>query len=198
METVRTLGDYVDYYKIGMQLFYREGPAIVHTLKNDFHKKIFLDLKINDIPNTVEHAVKSLSSLGVDMMTLFTSGDGVVAAKRSAPTSLAVLNVTVLTSQADEGNTAGDVEKRTSLSLDHGADGIVCSGLETKSLRQKFGRDFLIVNPGIRMESLGDDQQRTVTPRMAMENGASYIVVGRPVTADPNPRQAAIRILDSL
>ncbi len=198
METVRTLGDYVDYYKIGMQLFYREGPAVVQTLKNDFHKKIFLDLKINDIPNTVEHAVKSLSSLGVDMITLFTSGDGVMAAKRAAPPGLAVLNVTVLTSQADEGNMAGDVEKRTSLSLDHGADGIVCSGLETKSLRQKFGRDFLIINPGIRMDSLGDDQRRTVTPRMAMDNGASYIVVGRPVTADPNPRQAAIRILDSL
>lgn len=186
----------VNFYKVGMELFYSEGPPILEKIKS-LGKKIFLDLKMNDIPKTMEKTVRKLSSFNVDYLTVFCDAGGIKAAREGAVGSnLKILNVTVLTSAA---TAVEDVTQRAQLSLDSGADGIICSGQETKALRSLIKEEnFIIVNPGIRLVETRDDQVRTVTPRQAWDAGATNIVVGRPITLDPHPEQVAENIFNSL
>jgi len=198
LRLVDTLGENVTFYKIGMQLYFAEGNDFVRNLKSR-QKKVFLDLKINDIPETVAKAVLSVADLGVDYLTLFTNRSQLEAAstalaKNQSP--LKLLNVTVLTSEASD---ATQVLSRAELSLAAGAHGLISSGQETKKLRERFGAAPIIVNPGIRPAgSDSNDQVRIVTPLMAIQSGATNIVVGRPITQAPNPRAVAESILDEI
>lgn len=204
---VAAVGDSADTYKVGMQLYTAEGPAIVRELVSS-GRRVFLDLKYHDIPNTVGAAVQEAAQLGVSMMTVHASGGGpmlraaaqAAAAQAHAPL---VLAVTVLTS-LDEGelNTVGirgnivdQVLRLAALALTSGCKGVVASAHEAAALRQELGQDFAIVTPGVRPAGSGrDDQARVVTPAEAIAAGATHIVVGRPITeaADPGAEARAI------
>jgi orotidine-5'-phosphate decarboxylase len=206
-EIVSTLGDAVQVYKVGTQLYTAQGPQVVRDLIAS-GRKVFLDLKYHDIPNTVAAAVREAAQLGVSMLTLHALGGtkmlnaGVEAARGSK--SLRVLAVTVLTSmeQADlnEIGIPGSVEQQVSslalLALKSGCSGVVTSAREIRALRASQGNNFLVVTPGIRPagSALGD-QARVVTPSEAMAAGATHIVVGRPITAAADPAGEAEKIL---
>jgi orotidine-5'-phosphate decarboxylase len=206
-ELVATLGDAVGFYKVGKELFTAIGPEFVRELVKG-GKRVFLDLKFHDIPNTVAGAVRSASELGVSLLTVHASGGSKMlkAAADAAAQSVArptVLAVTVLTSMGTDDlgeiGVAGAVEKQVErlagLALSAGCGGLVASALEARRLREAFGKEFTLVTPGIRPAG-GDvgDQARVVTPANAIEAGASYLVVGRPITASPDPRKAALAI----
>lgn len=198
LKLVDGLQDTVTFYKVGMQLYFAEGNSFVRALKGR-GKKVFLDLKINDIPETVAKAVESVSHLGVDYLTLFTGSAQLEAATKMLnrdQSPLKLLNVTVLTSEASDFS---KVEERAALSIKAGAHGLISSGQETERLRKLFGADAIIVNPGIRPAGSGaDDQVRVVTPTMAMQAGATNIVVGRPITQAADPRAVAQQIIDEI
>ena len=185
-----------------MELFYAEGPEIVRCLKARGHR-IFLDLKLHDIPNTVRKAMAVLSRLDVDMVNLHAAGtrEMMTAAleglTRQDGTRPILLAVTQLTSTNRErmnndilvpGEVADCVRHYARCAQESGLDGVVCSPLEAGMVKQACGSDFLCVTPGIRFAD-GDkgDQQRVTTPAMAREIGSDYIVVGRPITAAPDP-----------
>ena len=196
------------YVKIGMELFYSEGPSIVREIKEMGHK-IFLDLKFHDIPNTVAGAMRSCLSLGVDMINLHASGGSQMMtaamdeAKKADKMPL-VIAVTVLTSMDEktmkeelhvESSVEEAVVSYAELTKKSGLQGIVCSALEVKKIKEVMGKDFLTITPGIRpLESTAGDQSRVVTPAMARELGSDYIVVGRPITKAENPREAYEKI----
>jgi len=186
----------VNFFKIGMELFFSEGPEIVYDLKSR-GKKIFLDLKINDIPKTMEKAVKKITSYGVEYLTVFCDEDGIKAAREGAAGgNIKILNVSVLTSRTA---VFSDVFNRSKMSYHAGADGIICSGLETSGIRTQIpDKEFIIVNPGIRLSQDSDDQIRVVTPEQAKQAGATNIVVGRPVTQSPDPAMVVENIFQSL
>lgn len=195
LNLVGALGDTVSFYKVGMQLYFAEGNTLVEELLAR-KKRVFLDLKINDIPETVALAVGSLARLGVDYLTLFTNEKQIAAARKvvvDLQSPLKLLNVTVLTSDTSGVDA---VERRAQLSLGAGADGLICSGQETATLRANHGTGPIIVNPGIRPAG-GEqqDQVRVVTPAMAIRAGATNIVVGRPITKAADPRAAAEAIV---
>jgi orotidine-5'-phosphate decarboxylase len=191
-----------DWFKIGLQLFSRTGPALSrYLLAND--KQVFLDLKLHDIPNTVSHAAKAASELGVNFITVHASGGKrMIAAARDAVEGSAtrILAVTVLTSISEEElrrevgmpeTPAQAVARLAALAVDAGAHGLVCSPLEIGVLRETIGQDPIIVTPGVRPEWAGkDDQSRITTPRQAAEAGADFVVVGRPVLKHANPGEA--------
>jgi len=197
LQLVDALGESVVFYKVGMQLYFAAGNTVITELQKR-NKQIFLDLKINDIPETVGKAVDSLISLNVKYLTLFTNEPQIQAAaavvtKRGS--DLKLLNVTVLTSQA---STFADVDARAKLSLAAGAHGLICSGLEAAGLRRSHGEAPILVTPGIRpttKDGAADDQVRIVTPGDAIRAGATNLVVGRPITQAPNPRAVAQAIL---
>lgn len=198
-QAVELIGDEGTYYKVGMRLFFSGGfPAIEWLKKNN--KRVFLDLKLNDIPATIHGAVKQLSQKGVDMITVY--GDrntALAAAEATKDSTTKAINVTVLTSESGSGFTTELVMDRTSMTIDAGLDGVVCSGWETLPLRDRFGEDFLIINPGIRLDrSQADDQKRVVTPVQARDSGASHIVIGRPVFTAPDPLAALKEIKNTL
>jgi orotidine-5'-phosphate decarboxylase len=190
------------WFKIGLQLFSRTGPPLSrYLLAND--KRVFLDLKLHDIPNTVSHAAKAASELGVDFITVHASGGKrMIAAAREAVEGSAarVLAVTVLTSiSADElRNEVGMLEtpaqavaRLAAMAVEAGAHGVVASPLEIGVLRETIGQDPIIVTPGVRPEWAGkDDQARFTTPRQAAKAGADFVVVGRPVLKHPRPDKA--------
>jgi len=200
-------------FKIGKQLFTAAGPDVVRTLvaRGD---RVFLDLKFHDIPNTVAGAIRSACGLGVWMVNVHASGGRSMmeAARRAADESAAaggakplVIAVTVLTSltAADLGSigvAASPLDhavRLAELARASGLDGVVASPQETSAIRTAVGSDFLIVTPGIRgggAQSSPDDQQRTLTPSQAIAAGSSYLVVGRPITGAPDPREAARQI----
>lgn len=199
------------FVKIGMELFYAEGPEIVRCLKARGHR-IFLDLKLHDIPNTVRKAMAVLSRLDVDMVNLHAAGtrEMMTAAleglTRQDGTRPILLAVTQLTSTNKErmnsdilvpGEVADCVQHYARCAKESGLDGVVCSPLEAGMVKQACGSDFLCVTPGIRFAD-GDkgDQQRVTTPAMAREIGSDYIVVGRPITAAPDPVAAYRRCCD--
>jgi len=213
LSLARTLGDRCHFYKVGSELFTASGPPIVQTLRDEIGADVFLDLKFHDIPNTVAGAVRSAARLGVRLLTVHTSGGAPMleAARKAAldtsGSGCGVLGVTALTS-LDPGVLAaawgrGDVlamEKEVlrlaSLAADAGLHGVVCSGAEVGAVRARFGDRLAALVPGIRLAG-GDahDQQRVITPAAAQSAGARYLVLGRAVTAAPDPAAAMERVL---
>lgn len=208
---VAAVGDSALAYKVGMQLYTAEGPAIVGELVAP-GRRVFLDLKYHDIPNTVAAAVREAAQLGVSLLTVHASGGAkmlraaVDAAQASNPATM-VLAVTVLTSLDDEGlGTLGirggvqdQVLRLAALAVSNGCQGVVASAQECSALRQEFGHDLVIVTPGVRPAGSGhDDQARVVTPAEAIAAGSTYIVVGRPITEASDPAAEARAILGQL
>lgn len=212
---VQQLAPVVGAFKVGKELFVATGPEIVRRIR-DTGAAVFLDLKFHDIPNTVAKAVEAAVRLDVQMLTIHTSGglammqaaqQAAEAALRTGKSQPLVLGVTVLTSlntndlaevgiSHDVGN---QVERLASLAAKAGLGGLVCSPLEIARLREILPASVQLVTPGIRLaDSPADDQKRTLTPKEAMTAGASWLVIGRPICAAPNPRAAAERILASL
>ncbi len=205
------LGDLASFYKVGLELYIRDGERALEMLRAA-GKRVFLDLKLHDIPNTVAKAVESIKTKGASLTTLHAGGGGEMMRAASAALGdgggLRLLGVTVLTS-IDERTLREDigtqisipslVSKWAALARECGLQGVVASALELSLLREKLDESFLIVTPGIRPAG-GDvaDQKRVVTPKQAFERGASYIVVGRPVTAAADPADAMRRILDEI
>ena len=199
------------FVKIGMELFYAEGPDIVRELKRRGHP-VFLDLKLHDIPNTVKKAMKVLSALDVDICNVHAAGtiDMMRAAleglTRPDGTRPLLIAVTQLTSTSEErmqnelliGAGIGEtIVKYAQNAREAGLDGVVCSPLEAAMVKDACGPDFLTITPGIRfVDAAADDQVRITTPARARELGSDYIVVGRPVTAAPDPVAAYTRCLN--
>jgi orotidine-5'-phosphate decarboxylase len=209
---VTSLGDAVQFYKVGMQLYTAEGPPIVRDLVAS-GKNVFLDLKYHDIPNTVAAAVREAAKLGVSMLTVHAAGGtkmlkaAAEAAKENPSKNLAVVAVTVLTSMDEEemngtgieGAVLDQVVRLGKMAIDAGCAGVVSSAHEVKALRAKLGNGFLAVTPGIRPAGTAHgDQARVVTPAEAISAGATHIVVGRPITAAPNPVAEAQKILKAI
>jgi len=205
-----------EIFKIGLKLFFAEGPELLRTI-HSLNKKIFLDLKLHDIPNTVSEAVKVGVRHGVYMMTIHSSGGKEMMAKavetgiREAEIQTVekplLLAVTVLTSLNDDqlkeigiqNDTRSQVLRLARLAKDAGMDGIVCSPQEIEIVRNEFGKDFLVVTPGIRPSwTTAQDQKRIMTPSQAFKKGADYLVIGRPITASPSPEEALQRIVQEL
>jgi orotidine-5'-phosphate decarboxylase len=206
----------VGAFKIGSELFTSAGPDIVRRVRAT-GASVFLDLKFHDIPNTVAKAVASAVRLDVQMLTIHTSGGAEMmrvaedsAQKTAAQTGLTsplVLGVTVLTSSdantlaeiGCEPNPGKQVERLATLAVKAGLRGLVCSPLEIVALRRILPADVQLVTPGIRTGAeKADDQKRTLTPREAMQAGANWLVIGRPIYAAKNPRAAAEQILETL
>lgn len=205
---VQRVGDAAGVYKVGLQLFTAEGPALVRDLVSS-GKRIFLDLKLHDIPNTVAHAVKSAAELGVHMLTVHATGGAAMlhAATEAAARRVNILGVTVLTSLNDEdmqeigisGRVADQVLRMATLARNAGCWGIVTSPREALMVRKSMGEGFAIVTPGVRPAGAEThDQQRIATPSQAICNGASHIVVGRPITHAADPAQAAQAIISEM
>jgi orotidine-5'-phosphate decarboxylase len=213
MNLVHQLHDVVGMFKVGSQLFTACGPQAVHDIINA-GGKVFLDLKFHDIPNTVTHAAVEAAKLGVSMMTIHASGGRAmmdsVAKELNAkfigkrPTVVAITVLTSLDTRSlfeigVEIPVEEQVQRLALFAQQCGMDGVVCSPQEIQLIRKVAGKDFTIVTPGIRMASQAtNDQQRIATPKKAIEDGADFIVVGRPVTEDPEPRAAVERILQSI
>ena len=209
LNLVDQLGEAVCFYKIGLQLFTKCGPPVVERIKAA-GAKVFLDLKVHDIPNTVKHSVASACDLGADMMTIHLSGGAqmirAAAAGFGGSPSL-VLGVSVLTSSnretlrevAVESEVADQVLRLAKLGVENGLRGIVASPLEIAMLRQSLGEQLTLVVPGVRPTwAAANDQQRTMTPGDAIRAGADYLVIGRPITAHANPLEAAKKIIDEI
>jgi orotidine-5'-phosphate decarboxylase len=205
---VGALGDSVSHFKIGLQLFTAEGPGLVRDLVSS-GRRVFLDLKLHDIPNTVAAAVRSAAELRVDMLTVHAAGGSKMlraaaeAAAASAHPPL-VLAVTVLTSMADEdvqevgvsGRAMDQVLRLANLAKSASCGGVVASPQEVGQLRQALGAGFAIVTPGIRPAGADrGDQARIATPAEAIRAGASHLVIGRPITGASDPKAAAEAIL---
>jgi len=199
------IGHAAGIYKVGLQLFTAEGPRVVRDLVTS-GRRVFLDLKLHDIPNTVSHAVKSAVELGAHMLTVHASGGSAMlrAATEAAGNRLQILAVTVLTSLNDQdmqeigvsGRVADQALRMAALARTTGCHGVVTSPREASLLRKELGEGFAIVTPGIRPAGAEThDQQRIATPAQAIANGASHIVVGRPITAAPDPAAAAQAII---
>ena len=202
---VRKLSPHTGLFKIGLQLYTAAGPDIVRAVR-DLGGRIFLDLKLHDIPNTVGRAVESASSLGVEMQTIHLSGGRamIAAAVLASPPKMLLLGVTVLTSvdQTALHDTGVDssMEKQVlrlaQLGVDSGIRGVVASPLEIAPLREVHGSKLQIVTPGIRPRDVAtNDQKRTLTPAEALRAGADFLVIGRPITAAPDPRAALEQIV---
>ena len=193
------------FLKIGMELFYSEGPDIVREIKKRGHK-IFLDLKLHDIPNTVEKAMKSLANLDVDMTNVHAAGTkdmmsaGLRGLTKDDGTRPLLIAVTQLTSTSQERMEQELLIKEpiedvvmhyAENTKEAGLDGVVCSPLEVQAVKAKCGKDFITVTPGIRFAAKdAGDQIRITTPAKAKELGSDYIVVGRPITQAENPVEA--------
>jgi orotidine-5'-phosphate decarboxylase len=207
-QIVATLGESVSFYKVGMQLYTAEGPGVVRELVAS-GRRVFLDLKYHDIPNTVAAAVAEAARLQVSMLTVHASGGGkmlraAAEAARAVNPAMRVLAVTVLTSLEDNdldrigvrGRVQDQVVRLAALALADGCHGVVASAREAAQLRSEFGADFVIVTPGVRpVGSAPGDQVRVVTPAEAIAAGATHIVVGRPITAAADPAAEARAIL---
>lgn len=205
LRTVDALAGAVGMFKIGLQAFIANGPSIVREIVAR-GEKVFLDLKIHDIPNTAKHAVAEAAGLGASMLTVHASG-GAAMLRACAHDSVVVVAVTILTSLDDSaleqiGFRDAPLQSATRLAvLANGAGlrGVVASPHEIRAIREACGERFVIVTPGIRPEgSDAGDQRRTTTPAAAIAAGADYIVVGRPITDARDARAAALRISEQL
>ena len=207
----------ISWVKVGLELFTKEGPTIINTFK-DMDKKIFLDLKFHDIPNTMSSASYHVSKLGVDIISLHASA-GLKALQLSKEATIKgareinnkppeVIAITVLTSISPQNfkyelNRESSIEENvlslSKLTYDAGLDGCVCSPLEVKSLRDKYDDEFKLITPGIRfLANDKNDQSRVMSPVDAISNGASRIVVGRAITKSNNPSKIFSEICNSI
>lgn len=213
---VADLGDSIEWYKVGMELFYAAGPEMLQYLKAA-QKKVFLDLKLQDIPNTVAHACAVLTELGADIMNVHAVGGRKMMAEAvqavhakaeelniPAPKLIAV---TILTSMDNEqfgelnykNTIAEQVVSLAKLAKEAGMDGVVASPMEAAAIRKACGKDFLIVTPGVRPAGAAmNDQSRVATPAGAIQNGATHLVIGRPITQAENRKGAVSAILSEL
>jgi len=202
------MGDYRPYLKIGMELYYAEGPAIIREAKSRGHK-VFLDLKLHDIPNTVTKAMRVLANMDVDMVNVHATGgsammsgalEGLTRADGSRPLLIAVTQLT----STDQATLENDllinrpidevVDSYAKTAAAAGLDGVVCSPLEARRVHASCGETFLTVTPGVRFaDDEKGDQKRVMTPAQAKIEGSDYIVVGRPITQAPDPQQAYLR-----
>ena len=213
---VEELGDSVSYYKVGMELFYSAGPQVITYLKEK-NKNIFLDLKLHDIPNTVGEGLCSLMRLGADIVNVHASGGftmmktaaeklHALAEKQGVPCPK-IIAVTILTS-INEEDWAGlgmeceisqQVVRLAKLTKEAGLDGVVASPQEASAIREACGPDFMIVTPGVRPAGAAiNDQSRIATPASALTNGASHLVVGRPIRAAEDPKAEALAIIKEM
>lgn len=205
------LGGRKPYLKVGMELFYGAGPELVASLKQRGYK-VFLDLKLHDIPNTVGSTMRVLSELGVDMVNLHASGgsammraalEGLTRPDGSRPLLLGVTQLTSTGKQMmnEELGILGEVQDSVAnlarLAEEAGLDGVVCSPREARVVKDACGEDFLTVTPGIRFkDAAADDQVRVMTPEDARRGGSDFIVVGRPITQAPDPQAAYDRCVE--
>lgn len=205
----------VSFWKVGLELFVSSGPTVLQELK-DRNKRIFLDLKFHDIPNTMAGACRAAASYGVDLMTIHATagqeaiGRSVAATQEAAsaagvapPTLVAITILTSITSQVLAYELKIPLEltdyalQMALLSQDSGLNGVVCSPLEAAQLRRFLPREFVLVCPGVRPTwAGGNDQKRVMTPADALRAGATYLVIGRPITASGDPAGAFQRICD--
>ncbi|UOQ85516.1 orotidine-5'-phosphate decarboxylase [Gracilibacillus salinarum] len=198
--------------KVGMELFYREGPAIISWL-NERNHSIFLDLKLHDIPTTVEKAMYNLADLGVDIVNVHAAGGSemIKAARRGLEAGAngkvpKLIAVTVLTSMDEDilqkelyvnQSVEEAVQRLALLTKESGADGVVCSAHEVPAIKEVCGKDFLTVTPGIRLADVhNNDQKRVATPALAKQNGADYLVIGRSITQANSPKANYQRVLE--
>lgn len=207
LELVDRLGESADLYKVGLELFTAAGPTVVRELRSR-GKRVFLDLKLHDIPTTVSRAVAAAAALEVEFLTIHTSGGPAMlraAAAAAVDGGTALLGVTLLTSfSVSEVEAAwgrpltslrDEVIRLAELARDSGLRGVVASPLEAEAIRRHLGGDFLVATPGIRPAGGNPhDQVRVATPAAAVESGADLLVVGRAVTAAPDPVDALARI----
>lgn len=210
-EYIYLLRDHVGIFKIGLELFIRTGPQFIRFIKKESGAKVFLDLKLHDIPVTVKRAMASIADIGVDFATVHCGEnlEMLKAAVDGAEERVTVLGVTVLTSVAgDQLRAAGYkdtfadnvlqlVLKRADMAKTAGVPGVICSGLEVKEIKSRFGSSFLTITPGIRPDwsvDSADDQSRITTPAQAVESGADHLVIGRPIRDAEDPVAAAERI----
>ena len=197
------------WVKIGMEIFYSLGADVL-TEARDRGLKVFLDLKLHDIPNTVEHALRALVKLPVDMLNVHAAGGSemlkrsadVLKSKAQPPLLIAVTQLTSTSQeqmnleQGIQGEVVDSVLRYAKLSRDCGLDGVVCSPLEISRVKEVCGKNFLTITPGIRPAgALKDDQKRVTTPKEALDLGTDYMVIGRPITQAFNPREALKAIL---
>ncbi|GGF77566.1 orotidine 5'-phosphate decarboxylase [Paenibacillus albidus] len=206
------------YMKVGMQLFYAAGPEFIRELKSRGYS-VFLDVKMHDIPNTVKGGAESLTKLGVDMFNVHAAGGRAMmeAARAGAEAAVKhnsllhmplIIAVTQLTSTSQEvmngeigisGSVGDTVVRYAKLAAEAGLDGVVASPQESAAVAAACGPSFRTVTPGIRPAGSSlDDQSRVMTPGQAIRQGSHYLVVGRPVTAAPDPRQAALTIIEEM
>ena len=199
------------FLKIGMELYYAAGPDIIRELKKNGYK-IFLDLKLHDIPNTVKKAMKVLSKLNVDMVNVHAAGtiemmraarEGLTREDGSRPLLIAVTQLTSTSEKAMKEQLLIDssindtIVKYAQNAKEAGLDGVVCSPLEAALVKDACGKDFMAITPGIRFaDSATDDQVRITDPKKAREIGSDFIVVGRPITASPDPVEAYKRCVN--
>ena len=197
--------------KVGKELFTHEGSGVVKAL-HDLNFEVFLDLKFHDIPNTTAQAVCAAADMGVWMVNVHASGgrkmmETCVERLKAGNYNTQLIAVTVLTSMGREDlkdigldiEPFEQVKRLAALTKDSGLDGVVCSAQEAKMLRETLGKDFALVTPGIRHEgSNADDQKRIVTPKQAMLDGSTHLVIGRPITKSENPGQTLKDILATL
>jgi len=212
---VETLSESVGMFKIGLELFIRSGPDIIDFIKASGAARVFLDLKLHDIPVTVSRAMQNIADLGVAFATVHCGETSrmLEAAVKGSNDKVGVLGVTVLTSVLNEDvQSAGFkkifyedltrlVIKRAIMAKKAGCKGVVCSALEVKMIKETLGQGFVAVTPGIRPDwDAGgkNDQQRVTTPARAIEDGSDYLVIGRPIRDAKNPRAAAIRIAEEI
>lgn len=210
LEVVDALGSPAGFYKVGLELFTGSGPGVVRALRGR-GKRVFLDLKLHDIPNTVRGAVSAAVDMGVDLLTVHAAGGAtmVEAAAEAAGGEVRIVAVTLLTSLDQEAvqrvwnrprvALTDEVLRLAGLAVGAGADGVVSSALEAGALRRELGPDALLVTPGIRLEGgARHDQARVATPADAVSAGSDYLVVGRAITGADDPREALRRVLDEM
>ncbi|MGC8785113.1 MAG: orotidine-5'-phosphate decarboxylase [Armatimonadota bacterium] len=210
---VRLLSSHVGGFKVGLELVHAAGFGIFDRLREAGAERIFYDAKLHDIPNTVARAVRAITSMGVWMVNVHASGgrammEAAVEAAHSVSEPPLLIAVTVLTSLSSRelreqiGTRRGAVNQvihLASLAKESGVDGVVASVQEARALRRQLGEGFLIVTPGIRLagDSAGD-QRRIATPSQAVRSGADYLVIGRSVTADPDPVGRVLQVMEEM
>ena len=211
---VHLLKNSVGIFKVGLELFVREGPKVLEVIAKETHAKIFLDLKFHDIPETVRRGQRAANIHGVDFITVHCNEEIKLlkTAANNTKKNAMVLGITVLTSLSKEDIINSGIKEelhnplnlalhRAETAKKSGCDGVVCSGKEVKAIKEIFGNDFVVVVPGIRplwSKVSGDDQSRITTPHEAITDGADYLVIGRPIRDADDPKKAAKKIAEEI